>query len=140
MNILSHSDAINKSSLTLALVGDAVFSLFVRSKITLIYDYKSGVMSKIASEYVNAVSQSKMLDFIWDNLTEHEQDVARRGKNASIKTKAKCADMADYKKATALEAVFGYLHLMGQYDRLNQLQQNCYDFMFDDIDKKYSLK
>ena len=118
---------------TLAFIGDAVFSLYVRVRIAEEADYKPGVATEIANSCVNAVSQSAMLEKITPILTESEADVVRRGKNSHVPQKAKTAGMMEYKRATALEALLGWLYLRGEHDRLNEI---CGECVRDFLDKK----
>jgi len=126
MKYLTKNEAIQKDSLSLALVGDAVWSLFVRQEIVLQHDYKAYKASQLAVKFVNAAAQCKMLYAIEGELSETEQDVVRRARNVKVYTKAKNASLDEYKKATALEALMGYLHLTGQSERLSEIMEKCF--------------
>ncbi|MGL4790561.1 MAG: Mini-ribonuclease 3, partial [Anaerotignaceae bacterium] len=78
-------------------------------------------LHKRSREMVKAKGQSNFYFRIENMLTEEEQSVFRRGRNAKSHTMAKNAEMIDYKHATGLEALFGYLYLKGDMDRLNVL-------------------
>ena len=58
-------------------------------------------------------------------LTDEEKDVVRRGRNCHTPSKAKNAGLMDYKRATALEALFGWLYLCGRHERLQELEKRC---------------
>ena len=118
-------DAIQLNSLSLAFLGDAVFTLFVREHLLGCHDGKSGLLHKLASGYVCASSQAKMLDAVSPRFDETELDIARRSRNCHTVSKAKNASLSDYKKATSLEAVFGFLKITGQNERLNELMKEC---------------
>ena len=122
-------DAIQLNSLTLAFLGDAVFTLFVREKLVTKYDCKSGRLHKLASGYVCAASQAKMLEGITPLLTDEEKEVARRCRNCHNPSHAKNAALSDYKKATALEGVLGFLRLTEQNKRMNELMQKCMEII-----------
>lgn len=107
--------------LVLAYVGDAVQSLFVRQKLVSEHDLKAGELHKLASQTVNAHTQSQLAESIWDKLTEEEQSVFLRGRNGKAHHKAKNQSGSDYRKATGLEAVIGYLYLIGDLSRIEQL-------------------
>ena len=109
------------SPVTLAFVGDAVYSLFVREKLVLSADYPAGTLQKLTSQQVSAHGQSELIERIFPLFTEEEADVYKRGRNAKKPTKSKNASVAEYNRSTGLEAVFGYLYLTGQYDRISQL-------------------
>ena len=104
--------------LQLAYIGDGVWELLVRSR--LIYMGRSARhVHKEAVACVNAHAQSVAFRRIEEMLTEEEADVARRGRNAHAHHAApKNQDAADYRAATALEALIGYLYLTGQEERL----------------------
>ena len=104
--------------LQLAYIGDVVWELLVRSRV--IYKGRSARhVHKDAVACVNAHAQAEALRRIEGLLTEAEADVARRGRNAHAHHAApKNQDAADYRAATALEALIGYLYLIGQEERL----------------------
>lgn len=109
------------SPVTLAFVGDAVYSLFVREREVLSADGKLALMQKRTSATVSAKGQSELLLKLEDKFTETEADIYRRGRNAKKSTKSKNASVADYNRSTGFEAVLGYLYLSGQYDRISEL-------------------
>ena len=128
MEKLSSSDASEISPISLAFVGDAVFSLYVRERLTVSHDFKSGELSRLSSLYVNASAQSKMLGEIMPLLSEEELSVAKRARNARTNSKAKNAAIGEYHRATGLEGLFGWLYLSGQAERLEELEKVCYEF------------
>ena len=107
--------------LQLAYIGDGVWELLVRTRI--IYKGRSARhVHKDAVACVNAHAQAEAFRRIEPLLTEIEADVARRGRNAHAHHAApKNQDAADYRAATALEALIGYLYLIGQEERLLNL-------------------
>ena len=111
----------NMQPLVLAMIGDGVQTLFVRKHIALSYGVKVNKMNKLVSSVVSAGSQFKTFKKIEGLLTEDEQDVARRARNTHVHTKAKNFTLTEYIYATALEALFGYLYLLGNEYRLNEL-------------------
>ncbi len=106
---------------SLAFVGDAVYTLFVRSYFCEHDKVKSRVLHKKVIDFVKATAQSQALDIIMDTLTEYEKDIVRRARNTKVNSMAKHAKMIEYKKSTGFEALLGYLYLTGQNDRLNQI-------------------
>ena len=107
--------------LVLAMIGDSVQTLFVRTEIAKRYGVKVNKMNKLVSSVVQAGSQFKTFKKIEEILTEQEKDIARRARNTHIHTKAKNFSYNEYIYATALEAVIGYLYLSGQEERLNEI-------------------
>ena len=110
---------------TLAYIGDAVFSLYVRSRVVHEADYKADEATGKANSCVKATAQSAMLERIMPMLTESEADVVRRGRNCHTPQKAKNAGLMDYKRATALEALLGWLYLRKEYPRLKEICDEC---------------
>ena len=113
--------ARNISPVTLAFVGDAVYSLYVREKLVLSTDFGTGALQKLASAEVSAHGQSGLTDKIMPLFTEEEADIFRRGRNAKKPTKSKNASVAEYNRSTGLEAVLGFLYLTGRYERISEL-------------------
>ena len=109
------------SNLGLAHLGDGVFELMVRSWLCLHGKATAKGLHKAAVGYVAAPAQARMVQRIKGQLTEKEQDVFRRGRNASPHSIPQNASREEYQTATALEALFGWLYLQGQNDRLNEL-------------------
>lgn len=109
------------SPVTLAFVGDAVYSLFVREVYTTRTDKKSGELSEMTSKIVCACAQAKLIDKILPKLTDDEADVFRRGRNAKKPSRAKHSTVAEYNKSTGFEALVGFLYLTGNIDRLKEI-------------------
>lgn len=122
-NIIDMEKATAKqyNAATLAFLGDAVYTQYVREMLVRGHDEKSGGLHKLASSYVCAHAQSVAYDAILPMLTDEESDVARRARNCHTSSRAKNAIVGDYRRATALEGLFGYLKLIGEDERLNEL-------------------
>lgn len=105
------------SPLALAHIGDAIFEVLAR--LTVLTDGNAPVnrLHKKARDIVNAKAQAEMYHRIKAELTEEEEAVFRRGRNAKSFTVPKNADLMDYRHATGLEALFGYLYLKGDKER-----------------------
>ena len=107
--------------LQMAYIGDTLHDLYVRSML-LSRGMTVGRMHRQAVRMVSAMAQARMLERIEPELTEQEADVVRRGRTSQAKHAApRHADPADYAHATALEALWGYLYLTGQTQRLDEL-------------------
>ena len=109
------------SPLTLAFMGDCVFEIVIRSIVVGRGNRQAGGLHKTKSSVVNAKVQARMIEALMEELTEEERAVYKRGRNAKPHTVAKNASVNDYRKATGLEALFGYLYLSGQEDRIFEL-------------------
>lgn len=115
------TDIRNYSPLKLAYLGDAVFEIIVR---TLILEEIGGPVKNLhqrTSELVNAASQAKLILAIQEDLSEDEMRAFRHGRNAKTSSVAKHADIHDYRNATGLETLFGYLYLSGRSLRAVEL-------------------
>lgn len=106
------------SPLGLAYIGDAVYEIIVRTMVLLKGNAPVNKLHKQAKEYVNAKAQAELYHRIATYLTEEEQAIFRRGRNAKSFTTPKNMEIADYRHATGLEALFGYLYLKGQMERI----------------------
>ena len=115
---LPQTDAESYSPLTLAYLGDCVYEIIVRSVVVGEGNTSANRLNRRASNLCKASAQSMLVEAIRDRLTETEAAVYRRGRNAKSATTAKNASIADYRRATGLEALCGYLYLKGQTDRL----------------------
>ena len=106
------------SPLTLAFVGDCVFDLIIRTVIVERANRSPHDLHKMKSAIVKAKTQAELGEIIQDLLSDEEQAVYTRGRNAKSGSTAKNASVGDYRKATALEALIGYLFLLNQEDRI----------------------
>lgn len=105
--------------IVLAFVGDAVYSLFVREKLAFNSDKKTGELNRLAVSEVRASAQAEFYNNIKGILTDEEDSVFHRARNAKKGTRAKSATVAEYNVSTGFEAVLGYLYMTGDVDRLN---------------------
>lgn len=122
---LNEDEARMKNSLALAFLGDTVWDMLVRQRL-LISNEHVGALHKRASGMVNAGAQALAAAAVEPQLSEDERDVMRRGENAHAKHAApKNQSAFDYSRATGLEALFGYLYLVGRDDRILELFDIC---------------
>ena len=120
-------DAKMLSPLVWAYVGDSVYELFVRTKLTNNSNAKPHKLHIESIKYVKAKAQADILKSIMDNLTEEEKDIVRRGRNTENHHVAKNSNVADYSQSTAFEALIGYLYLTKQDERLEEILKSCID-------------
>ena len=122
--------------MSLAFVGDAVQSLFMRTAVAEANGGKTGAQHREVTGVVNAVAQaaaSARISPLFDEVAqaaasarisplfdEREADIFRRARNCHIQTSAKHAERAEYRRASGLEAVLGYLFLTGKTERLTR--------------------
>lgn len=119
--VLTKTEAAQINVVTLAFVGDTVYSMYVRERLTLDVGGKSSELQKAAARIVSAKGQSEFLDKLLPLLTEDEEDVFRRAKNAKKGAKSKSASHLEYNRSTGFEAVLGYLYLTGNEERIKEL-------------------
>lgn len=136
MEIISKPQAKSLSPLTLAFYGDGVYEVLVRQKIVLNGSLPAVKLHKLAVERVRASYQSMAYELIEPMLTEDEADIMRRGRNANGNHIPKSSNPADYRRATGLEALFGYLHLIGDKSRIDELFEVIYLAGEKDVGKK----
>lgn len=109
------------SPLTLAYIGDGIYDLVIRSMIVAQGNTKASQLHNHTSHLVKAHSQSAMMEYLMPVLSEEEEAVYKRGRNAKSPTMAKNASMSDYRRATGFEALMGYLYLADRFDRILEL-------------------
>lgn len=109
------------SPLTLAYLGDAVYELLVRTLVVEESNAPGYKRSKRSSRLVNAGTQARMIRAIEPLLTEKEEKIYKRGRNAKTNSMAKHATVTDYHMATGFESLMGYLYLAGEFDRMMDL-------------------
>ena len=107
--------------LVLAFVGDAVYSLYVKTQVLDLTSGKVNKFNNIAKSYVNAKSQADKMFELKDFLTEDETYIAKRARNSNIHSFAKNFSVEEYRYATAFEALVGYLFLTDQMSRLKEI-------------------
>ena len=118
---LPEVDVRSYSPLALAYIGDDVYDIIIRTMVVEKANRSAHDLHKISSRYVKAQTQAAMIEALGDVLTEEEEAVYKRGRNAKAYTTAKNASVADYRKATGLEALVGYLYLQNKMDRILEL-------------------
>jgi len=111
------------SPLVLAYLGDAVYELEIRRGLVLRDHSRPAQLSARASRLVCAAAQSKMVEAILPQLSEEEEAVYRRGRNAHSPTMPKNQTVGDYRRATGFEALIGYLYLAGETERFRELNR-----------------
>ena len=121
LKILTVQQAKQISPVTLAFVGDAVYSLYVREKVVTCHDLKPNELQKLTTREVSAHGQSGLLEKIECKFNQDETEVYHRGRNAKKTTKSKNASVAEYNRSTGFEAVLGFLYLTGQRERISYL-------------------
>ena len=114
---MTEAEAGSYSPLALAFQGDAFYELAVRTMLLSEGNARPNDLNRRKRRLVNAGAQSQMMETIEPMLTEAEEAVYRRGRNAKSYTMAKNATMADYRRATGFEALVGYLYLSGRKER-----------------------
>lgn len=127
-------DPRQMNPLALAYIGDSVYEVYVRQYLLARGEIKPHLLHRAATRFVSAKAQADQLQLLLEQLTEEEQSIIRRGRNAKPGTMPKNADPADYHKATAFEALIGFLYLSGKAERLHSLiEQAITNYEFQEV-------
>ena len=121
MNQNTHTKADGYSPLTLAFLGDGVYDLLVREALVNRANRPAGELNRQKVAMVNCRAQAEYAQLLMPSLSEKELAVYKRGRNAAPKCTPKNGSVADYHSATGLECLFGYLHVNGETERINEL-------------------
>lgn len=118
---LTEREANSYSPLSLAFLGDSVYDTLVRDFLLRKANMPVSKLHSMKVKLVCAEFQSMAYDIVAETLSERELSVLKRGRNATGNTVPKHADAAEYRRATALECLLGYLYLTGKNDRISEL-------------------
>ena len=115
------------NGIALAFEGDAVYSMYIRRHLIFQCLTKPNQLHREATKYVSAKAQANLISLMLEEgiLTEKEEDIYKRGRNANSHTKAKNTDIVTYRMSTGFEAVMGYLHMTEAIERLEELIGWC---------------
>ena len=115
------------NGIALAFEGDAIYSTYIRKHLIFQGLTKPNQLHRKTTRYVSAKAQAMLITKMLEAqlLSEKEEDIYRRGRNANSHTKAKNTDVVTYKMSTGFEAVMGYLHMTEQIKRLEELIDWC---------------
>ncbi len=119
------------SPLALAYIGDAIYDLVIRTIVVERGNTSANKLHRKTVNYVNARVQAQMIEALMDELTEEEQVIYKRGRNAKSYTTAKNASVIEYRKATGFEALCGYLYLTGKQERMLALVKRAIGLVVD---------
>ena len=114
-------DLREQSPLTLAFVGDAVYTLRIREHLATEKRYNINRLNQLTVKYVSAKGQFEAMKIIEPLLSEEEKRIAKRGRNTSKATVAKHASVEEYRTSTGFECLSGYLELSDRQDRIKEL-------------------
>ena len=115
------------NGIALAFEGDAVYSMYIRRHLIFQGLTKPNQLHREATKYVSAKAQANLISLMLEEgiLTEKDEDIYKRGRNANSHTKAKNTDIVTYRMSTGFEAVMGYLHMTEAIERLEELIDWC---------------
>lgn len=114
-------ERIDYSVASLAYLGDSVIELCVREHLVRTGLSSSAKLNSEALEYVKASKQAAAMKNILPFLSEDEESIFKRGRNMGHTNTPKSATVSEYRAATGMETLFGYLHLTGQQERIAEL-------------------
>lgn len=120
-------DFTQLNGLALAYVGDAVYEVYIRDYLVQKGQTKPNRLHHLATNFVSAKGQCFLMRALLEEnvLTEKEEDMYRRGRNAKSFTSAKNTDITTYRVATGFESLIGYLHLTKQKNRVDEIVSWC---------------
>lgn len=120
------------NGLTLAYIGDAIFEIYIRKQALAAGLTKVKEIHKFVTKRVNSEAQAKYIKYLLTNdlLTEEEKDIYLRGRNAHVKSNRKNVDIIIYHEATGFEALVGYLNLIDNNQRLEEM----FDIIFREVE------
>ena len=118
---MTEKEAAAYSPNILAFYGDSVYEELVRKRIVLEHQTNAGRLHELAVKRVRASYQSEAVSVIEPLLSEREADILRRGRNAGGISVPKSSNPGEYRRATALETLFGYLALCEKQERIAEL-------------------
>lgn len=124
------------NGIALAFEGDAIYSTYIRKHLIFQGLTNPNQLHRKTTRYVSAKAQAMLITKMLEAqlLSEKEEDIYRRGRNANSYTKAKNTDVVTYKMSTGFEAVMGYLHMTEQIKRLEEL----IDWCIQTVENEYS--
>lgn len=122
----SENPARELTGTALAYIGDAALELIVRRYLLSLKLTGSGKLNSLALRFVRATAQSAAVELLLPELTEEEEYIYRRGRNAHSISIPKSASAVEYRRATGLEALFGWLDLERKADRADELFAAAY--------------
>lgn len=123
----------NYNGVTLAYIGDAVIELAIREMLISSGITDTGRLSAAAQKLVCAKTQSDIVEKLLPLLTQEEEAAYKLGRNHRVSGKPKHASVSEYSRATGVEAIFGYLHLNGENNRIRELVEVAYNSLFTEI-------
>lgn len=118
---MEKSEVEMMSPLTWAYLGDSIYEAYVRTYLIETTNLKPHKLHIKAIKYVKAKAQADALKKIYNSLTPKEQEIVKRSRNTQNHHVAKNADPADYMYATAFEGLIGYLYLINDQERLQEI-------------------
>lgn len=129
----NHLDVKQLNSLALAYMGDAVYEVYVREHLLQNGKVKPNNLHREATYYVSAKAQAAVVHHFLENalLTEEEEAVVMRGRNAKSGTIPKNTDVQTYRYGTAFEALIGYLYLLKKEERLEEIIVKSFEIVKD---------
>lgn len=121
MKNLSHEDVRYINPITLAYIGDGVFSLMVREYLVDKYEFKVNTLNKKANSVVCARTQAEIMVLLINELNEVEKEVVNRARNSHLNSRAKNSTLHEYSLATQFEALIGYWYLRKEKEKLENM-------------------
>jgi len=116
-------------ALTLAIIGDTVYDLYFKNRLITQKAMLCGKIHTEAVRFVKASAQAEAIKEIEPSLTEEEDAIYKRGRNAKSQSVPRHADLGDYHMATGFETLIGYLYLSERYERIDELLNTTFNIL-----------
>ena len=120
------------SPLVWAYIGDSVYEQYIRNYLVTNTKYKPHKLHIEATKFVKASAQAKILQKLYEQLTEEEKEIVRRTRNTKNHHLPKNSNIQEYMYATAFEGIVGYLHLSKEEERLNKVLKLSLKYALED--------
>lgn len=133
---MKETEVNNMNTAALAYLGDAVYELAVRQRILSGGTVRADRLHRMATRYVSAPAQARIIRGIFDELSEEEQRRVKRYRNFRNHSRAKNTDVMTYQWATAFEALVGYYYLSGDMERLEGLFDRAFAVIGEEEQEK----
>ncbi|MCL6547392.1 MAG: ribonuclease III [Alicyclobacillus sp.] len=117
------------SPLALAFIGDAVWELYIRDRVIASGVRRPRELHRLATRYVSAQAQARLVERLAEDLTPEERDWLRRGRNAKPGHGHRGGDVLVYRHSTGFETLLGYLYGSGQAERLHDICQRAAELL-----------
>ncbi len=131
MSEIADNDLVTRSPNLLAYIGDAVLELYVRERLVRAGMTHLSLLHRTTTETVSAKGQAKSYNILVTHLSQEELAVLKRGRNTDSGAVPKNATPSEYRAATGVECLIGWLYFKDRTERLNEILDICFKTIND---------